>query len=338
MDISLKPKELSMLLKECVKNRMTVLIKGKPGVGKTSIVQQVSDELGYECYISHPSIQSPTVYMGLGVYDRENQKAKFLPYDFLERLVHADKPTVAFLDDFGQALPSVQAAIQNLLSSRQVGDHKVSDNVVFIIATNDRNQGAYVNGVLSTIKSRCGTILQLDTDAEHWLNWAVKNGIRPEVTGFIRLRPEMLCQFEVSNEIVNFPCPRTVENVSKILDMECNDFLKNVAIIGAVGEGFATEFEGWLRLYKNMVSPDYIIANPTTAEVPEGDALIAITSALAYKANKENLGAIMTYGERLSPEYNVNMIEYYIMAKNPKLKETGEYAKWVVKNQRHLGN
>ena len=338
MDISLKPKELSILLKECVKNRMTVLIKGKPGVGKTSIVQQVSDELGYECYISHPSIQSPTVYMGLGVYDRENQKAKFLPYDFLERLVHADKPTVAFLDDFGQALPSVQAAIQNLLSSRQVGDHKVSDNVVFVIATNDRNQGAYVNGVLSTIKSRCGTILQLDTDAEHWLNWAVKNGIRPEVTGFIRLRPEMLCQFEVSNEIVNFPCPRTVENVSKILDMECNDFLKNVAIIGAVGEGFATEFEGWLRLYKNMVSPDYIIANPTTAEVPEGDALIAITSALAYKANKENLGAIMTYGERLSPEYNVNMIEYYIMAKNPKLKETGEYAKWVVKNQRHLGN
>ena len=338
MDISLKPKELSMLLKECVKNRMTVLIKGKPGVGKTSIVQQVSDELGYECYISHPSIQSPTVYMGLGVYDRENQKAKFLPYDFLERLVHADKPTVAFLDDFGQALPSVQAAIQNLLSSRQVGDHKVSDNVVFVIATNDRNQGAYVNGVLSTIKSRCGTILQLDTDAEHWLNWAVKNGIRPEVTGFIRLRPEMLCQFEVSNEIVNFPCPRTVENVSKILDMECNDFLKNVAIIGAVGEGFATEFEGWLRLYKNMVSPDYIIANPTTAEVPEGDALIAITSALAYKANKENLGAIMSYGERLSPEYNVNMIEYYIMAKNPKLKETGEYAKWVVKNQRHLGN
>ena len=272
------------------------------------------------------------------MYDRENQKAKFLPYDFLERLVHAYKPTVAFLDDFGQALPSVQAAIQNLLSSRQVGDHKVSDNVVFVIATNDRNQGAYVNGVLSTIKSRCGTILQLDTDAEHWLNWAVKNGIRPEVTGFIRLRPEMLCQFEVSNEIVNFPCPRTVENVSKILDMECNDFLKNVAIIGAVGEGFATEFEGWLRLYKNMVSPDYIIANPTTAEVPEGDALIAITSALAYKANKENLGAIMTYGERLSPEYNVNMIEYYIMAKNPKLKETGEYARWVVKNQRHLGN
>ena len=338
MDISLKPKELSMLLKECVKNRMTVLIKGKPGVGKTSIVQQVSDELGYDCYISHPSIQSPTVYMGLGVYDRENQKAKFLPYDFLERLVHADKPTVAFLDDFGQALPSVQAAIQNLLSSRQVGDHKVSDNVVFVIATNDRNQGAYVNGVLSTIKSRCGTILQLDTDAEHWLNWAVKNGIRPEVTGFIRLRPEMLCQFEVSNEIVNFPCPRTVENVSKILDMECNDFLKNVAIIGAVGEGFATEFEGWLRLYKNMVSPDYIIANPTTAEVPEGDALIAITSALAYKANKENLGAIMTYGERLSPEYKVNMIEYYIMAKNPKLKETGEYARWVVKNQKHLGN
>ena len=337
--MSLKPRELAELLKECMKLKMTVLIKGKPGIGKTSIVEQVAKELDYECFISHPSVQSPTVYMGLGVYDRENNKAKFLPYDFLERLVHAEKPTIAFLDDFGQALPSVQAAIQNLLTSRQVGDHKVSDNVVFVIATNDRNQGAYVNGILSTIKSRCGTIVNLDVDHEHWLDWAVKNQIRPEVTGFIRIRPEMLCQFEVSNEIINFPCPRTVENVSKILDMKCNDFLKSVAITGAAGIGFSTEFEGWLRLYRNMVSPDYIIENPHTAEIPDDpSALIAITSALAYRANKDNLEAIMIYGDRLPPEFNIKMVEYEIMARDSKLKETGAYAKWIIKNQVYLKN
>lgn len=337
--ISLKPDELKEVLSEFIKSRETVLIKGEPGVGKTSIVEQIAEELGYDCIIGFPAVESPIKYMGLGVYDRENDKAKFVPYDDLERLVKATKPTIMFLDDFGQALPSVQAAIQNLLSARRVGEHKISDNVVFVIATNDRNQGAHVNGILSTIKSRCGTIVKLVSDAEHWLRWAVKNYIRPEVTGFIRLRPEMLSQFVVSNEIIGFPCPRTIEKVSKILDMNLSDFAKNVTIAGVAGLGFATEFQGFLRLFKDMVSPDYIIANPSSAEIPSNpSAMIAVTSALSYKANKDNLSAILTYGERLEPEYNVAMVEYGIMAKDVKLKETGEYVKWIQKNQRFLKN
>ena len=214
--LALRPKELSDVIGKFIKERSPILIKGEPGVGKTSIVEQTARSLNYECILSHPCIQSPTDYRGFPVYNREEDRAKFLPYETLERLVRTKRPTVFFLDDFGQALPSVQAAIQNLLSSRQVGDHKISDDVVFVIATNDKGQGANVTGVLSTIKSRCGTIVELKTDPEHWLNWAMQNNIRPEVTGFIRLRPEMLSQFELTTELTNFPCPRTVANLSKI--------------------------------------------------------------------------------------------------------------------------
>jgi len=336
--MAVKPLELKEIIKAFILQRKTLMIKGKPGEGKTSIVEQVANELNYQCLLSHPAISSPTDYKGMPVFIQQDCKAKFLPYETLETLVNTQVPTIYFLDDFGQALPSVQAAIQNLLSSRQVGDHKISDKVVFILATNDRNQGAHVNGVLSTIKSRCGSIVELQSDPKHWLEWAVQNNIRPEVTGFIRLRGEMLSQFEISNELVNFPCPRTVANVSDILNMDTlSDFLQSICIQGAVGLGFAGEFAGWLRMYKTMVSPDYIIANPANAEIPnEPSTKLAIISALAYRANKENLSAIIEYGDRMEPELRVMMIEYSIMSKDAKLKETGAYGKWIVNNQKFL--
>ena len=123
----------------------------------------------------------------------------------------------------------------------------------------------------------------------------------------------------------------------KDLDMEFDEAIRFSVIAGAVGQGFAVEFEGWLKLFRNMVSPDYIIQNPETAEIPENtSAKVAIISALAHRANKKNLLAIMTYGERLEPEYRIKMIEYDIMSKDDSLKETGDYAQWLVKNQQFL--
>ena len=338
---TLHPLEVQELLEQFISNKKTVMITGTPGSGKTCIVSQTAENLGYDLVISHPAIQSPTDYRGMPVYAAQEDRAKFMPYEALERLVTTDKPTIFFLDDFGQSLPSVQAAIQNLLSSRQIGDHKISDKVVFVIATNDRKQGANVSGVLSTIKSRCASIINLETDAQHWLHWATQNGIAPEVTGFIRLRPELLSQFTVSNELVNFPCPRTVENLSDILKMKfSSNIIKVAAIAGAVGEAFCLEFTSFLTVFNNIVSPDYILTNPETAEIPDNPSVIfAVTSALAYRANKSNLQAIMTYGDRFSSDmvdYVVKMIEKDTMSRHPELKETSEYLSWVVKYQEHL--
>ena len=337
-NITIKPKELKEVLGKFLEKRIPILITGTPGSGKTSIVQQVAKEKRYDCFISHPSIQSPTDYRGFPVYNVNDDRAVFKPYETLEKLVTTDRPTLFFLDDFGQALPSVQAAVQNLLSSRQVGDHKISDDVVFVLATNDRGQGAHVNGVLSTIKNRCGTIVELKTDPDDWLNWATQNNIRPEVTGFIRLRPDLLSKFEVTNELRNFPSPRSVAKISDDLDMDfSSDNVRFAVIAGSVGAGFAYEFESWLSLYKSMITPQAILRDPKNAEVPkEVSAKIAVTTALAYQVNKENLQAIMTYGERLEPEFRVKMIEYEIMGRHEELKETSEYVNWLIENQKYL--
>ena len=49
---------------------------------------------------------------------------------------------------------------------------------------------------------------------QEWCEWAIKTGIRPEVTAFIRFRPELVTAFD-RDAINAFPSPRSWEFVSR---------------------------------------------------------------------------------------------------------------------------
>lgn len=50
----------------------------------------------------------------------------------------ATKLTACFIDDLGQATPAVQAAAMQLILALTLNGHRVSDQVVFVAATNRR--------------------------------------------------------------------------------------------------------------------------------------------------------------------------------------------------------
>jgi hypothetical protein len=101
----LRPHELSLLLSKTISARLPVLIKGAPGVGKTDIVTQACRASGTELIISHPVVDEPVDYKGMPAI--KDDHAEFLPFGALRRLIKADRPTVYFMDDLGQAPPSV---------------------------------------------------------------------------------------------------------------------------------------------------------------------------------------------------------------------------------------
>ena len=115
------PKQLKKVLLTTCKNRLPVLIKGAPGVGKSDIVNQVSDELEMDLVLMHPVVSDPCDFKGQPWV--VNGEATFLPYGDLKMLVNATRPTIAFLDDLGQAPAVVQAAAMQLILARQVNGH-----------------------------------------------------------------------------------------------------------------------------------------------------------------------------------------------------------------------
>lgn len=303
----MRPTQVRTLLVSTIKAGMPVLIVGKPGVGKSDVVAQASDDAGAEILVSHPAVADPTDAKGLPWAEPGANEAKFLPFGDLALAMKATKPLVWFLDDLGQASPAVQASYMQLLLARRVNGHKLPDCVSFVAATNRREDRAGVSGILEPVKSRFATIIEMDADPDDWTNWAASNGIRPELIAFMRMRPELLCDFKPTGDMKNSPCPRTWSHASKILNLNLSNGLESLALAGAVGEGAAAELSGFIQMFRNLpVSPDQILLDPTGADVPkEPSHLYAISSALAFKGNAENFGRLLTYAKRMPQEFGV---------------------------------
>jgi len=328
----MNPHGLVELLHSTIPAKLPVLIKGAPGIGKTDIVHQAASDLGVDVIISHPVIEDPTNYKGMPAV--VNGKAKWLPFGDLQRLINAKRPTVAFMDDLGQAPPAVQAAAMQLLLARRIGEHAISDHITFVAATNRREDRAGVTTILEPVKSRFAAIVELQVDVDVWCEWAMANGIVPEVIAFIRFRPALLMDTETpTNDIVNRPCPRTVANLSRLFAAGVSDL---EAYAGATGVGFATEFAGFLRVWRLLPDIDQVLSDPSSASVPNDPAaLYALASVLAGRATAENTSHIMEYALRMPPEFSTLTIKD-VVRQCPDAANNTAYIEWAVANQNTL--
>lgn len=323
----MKPKELKNTLIAMVNAKMPCLIKGAPGVGKSDIIAQVAEATKHHLIISHPVVSDPTDFKGQPwVVDG---KATHLPYNELRQLVEAVEPTIYFLDDLGQAPACVQAAAMQLILARRVNGHKVSDSVVFIAATNRREDRAGVTGILEPVKSRFASIIQLDVSTEDWVEWAIKNDMPAELIGFIYFRPELLHKPAPTADIINSPCPRTIAYAGKLIKLG----LTSVEVLaGAIGEGAAIELVGFLKIQKDLPDLNEILDKPKIAPIPNDPAtLYAVVAGLVNKADSKNVNAIFTYACRLPGDMSV-LLGRDLGKKDPTLFQCKAREEWSKKN------
>jgi hypothetical protein len=174
-------------------------------------------------------------------------------------------------------------------------------------------------------------VLELETHLDDWTGWALNNGVKPEVVSFIRFRPNLLHDFDAQRD--QNATPRSwVEGVSDVLgtvpaeaEFEC--------FKGAVGEGAAAEFVGFVRIFRKLPNPDAILLNPTTSDVPTDPAtLYALSGALAQRATEGNFERVCQYVERMPAEFSVLTVSY-AARRNPDLANTQAFTQWSLKHQ-----
>ena len=330
MKLSVNVKQLIALLAIAFKRRRKVLIKGQPGIGKTDIVKHACKIAGALVIFMHPAISDPTDFKGMPAITNEGTEAHFLPFGDLMALISADKLTVCFIDDIGQAPQGVQAALMQLIQERRVNGHRISEHVVFCGATNDTSHRSGVSGILETVKSRFDTIVELVPDVDDWCSWACGVGnMPPELIGFIRFRPDLLNDFKPTRELTNSPSPRTVAAVGEWV----NDGITDLpTLAGAAGAGFASEFIGFLKLYRSLPSIDQILLDPSGATVPkEPAALYAVGAALIRKFTPKSARAVFTYAVRM-PKENEVVVVLDGLRTNDELRHTPEFTQWAIRN------
>ncbi|MGP3695785.1 AAA family ATPase [Rhodobacter sp. NSM] len=259
------------------------MLHGRPGIGKTEIVQQLAERTGSMLFDLRLTTIEPQDLRGLPYYDHASQKTVwYRPEDLPD---DPERPAILFLDELTAAAPNLQPTVYGLLQERRVGRHRLPPSA-FIVAAGNRVEDGAVAYEMGTALSDRLIHLNLRADAPDWLlRYALPQGLHPTVIAFIRTRPDLL---ETTEEALRrgqmIACtPRSWARVSTILQQVSDRRMRDVMVAGTVGEAAAAEFA--------------LIADDIAATVQVTELLAARDSARTrlYPATMHGLTALI-YG------------------------------------------
>ena len=148
----------------------------------------------------------------------------------------------------------------------------------------------------------------MGVDVDQWCEgYSVPNGLAPEGIAFLQFRNNLLSTFDPAKMEKSFATPRTWDKALRyFVNKETTEDIRWTAIAGAVGDGVAAEFKGFLDVWQNMVSMDSIEKDPMGVELPaETSMCYALSIAVSGTMTPKNVKPFHTFLKRLSPEYAI---------------------------------
>lgn len=322
----MRPTTLLNTIKLMHRINRPLYIEGPPGLGKTQISQQAARELKVPTILFHgPTMQPEDVAIPSANTDKTTLKFLINNRFPIEGSEWPDEGQI-LIDELPQSEMSVQKAMAHLIQERDIHGHKLKSGWSIVATGNRAADRAGANRILSHLRNRMTTI-EFEPSLDDWCNWAASSAIKPEIISFIRFKPNMLAAFDPQRDLN--PTPRAwSEGVSPIIDVVGPD-AEYECIKGAVGEGAAAEFMGYLKIFRELPDPDLIIKNPDKHNVPkEPSVRYALAGALAHRADTKNFSNVMLFARRMPPEFCV-LIVLDAIHRDESLQNTKSFIDWA---------
>lgn len=259
---------------------------GPPGIGKSELVEGITNELGGLMIDLRLGQMEPTDIRGIPYYNKELGKMDWAPPVELpdEELASQYPIVVLFLDELNSAPASVQAAAYQLILNRRVGKYVLPDNVVMVAAGN-RESDKGVTYRMPTPLSNRFIHQEMKVDFASYQEWAVMNKIHKDVVGYLSFAKQDLYDFDAKSSSRAFATPRSWTFVSQLLDDESTDdeTLTNL-IAGTVGEGLAVKFMQHRKVAGRMPNPkDILEGKVKDLQVKEVSAMYSLVISMCYE-------------------------------------------------------
>jgi hypothetical protein len=284
-----------------------VLLRGRHGIGKSTVVYQYAATIGLPVVERRASQMTEGDLVGLPSI--ESDATRFNPPDWYKRA--CDEPVILFLDEVDRATLEVRQGIFELTDSRKLNGYPLHPGTLIFAAVNGGDHGAqYQVGEMDPAELDRWTVFDVEPSIEDWLNWATDGDISTEVWDFInqnRAHLEHADDFE-PNKV--YPSRRSWERLDTCLAkagflQEASPTLFNLTA-AFVGFEAAVAFNDFIKNYDRQVTPDDILVKGDFSKV--GDFGINDHTALIDKFE-----ASESFKEELEQKKVDNLARYFVM-------------------------
>lgn len=289
----MKPQALAGYLDALVRYdlKLSTMIWGPPGIGKSSIVAQTATRYGLGFIDVRLSQLAPTDLRGLPV--PEGNVSRWYPPEFLP----TDGKGILFLDELNMAPPAIQGMAQQLILDRKVGSYTVPEGWFIWAAGNRKEDRAAVFDMPAPLANRF-VHLDVEPDFDNFKAYALEQGLHEQIIAFLSFRTALLHRLDPQQPA--WPSPRSWEMASRL-------HTYSLDIAPVVGQAAAAEFRAFISLYEGLVDLATILnGNGAGLTFPlEPSQRYALTVGLSVRAQdaQQAYAAFTWLNAAASPEW-----------------------------------
>lgn len=295
----------------------TVLLRGQPGIGKSSILHTLRESYPnhFMSYIDAANLDLGDIAMP--VVDKEELITEYAPNARFGVGRNQTKPVVMMIDELGKASRPVMNMLLPVILERRIGDLQLPEGSIIFATTNLDTDGVGDN-IPAHAYNRMTVCTVANPTSDEWLQWASNNGVCPEVMAFAKQTPEIFdCYVDLEKNAKNpyifnpmagvvrgFCSPRSLAKASNIIAQRAAlGSAVLPALAGTIGEPAARQMEALINLADQLPLFEQITKAPSTTKVPKGaGALFLLAFMVAGRVTAETMDPVMEYAERIGKE------------------------------------
>lgn len=268
-------------LQENNKRPVAINIEGESGLGKTSTILQIADELQMQCVklnlsqleeigdlVGFPMKEHQMVKADITKWVTESVMPQYIQNGYKptgeKRMTHAAPEWIQgkkeggllILDDWTRADLRFVQAVMEIIDRQEYISWKLPKDWHVILTSNPDNGEYLVNSIDSAQRTRFITA-ELKFDIDCWAKWAEENDIDSRCINFLLMNPELVKGDINPRSITTF-----FNSISSIKSFESELPLIQMIGEGSVGLEFSTLFTTFINnKLDEMVSPKEIITS-----------------------------------------------------------------------------
>ncbi len=305
--------------------------KGKPGMGKSDACIEVGHRLGIEddrILVVH--VNNHDVVDFTGVPSVEDGQTQFNPTEMFYQFREGTGAGLIVLEELPQSSLHHQTWAAGFLLERTTPTFKLDKDVRFLVTGNRVEDRAGAKQLLTHLSNRMYEF-EMETSLDDWCAWAMENDVDSVGIAFLRLRPQLLNDFDASRSVN--PTQRAWTQLFTEVPRDLPSDLYMYSCEAKVGEGAAAEWVAAKDLMNKMPSIDSIRLSPDKIEIPEEPAVkYAIATALSMSTEPEAFERDMIYISRMPKEFQLVYVTDALRL-HPKLQQTKHFIDWAVANK-----